>query len=943
MSLDPKGAAALALHRFGLGPRGGFDRGDRVRPARCAAGRAGATRRRPHRSAMPDLLSSAQPSRAAFEFRAERQARQIVAQARSATVAASDGQPNADGTSDGAEHRRRGHPPAAPQLNARAADFPQRSEGALRCGRRRRDRLCRAAGLVLVEPFLRLRRQACHRMAGAYEREAIRPHVLGRFADMLLAVESHPAMLFYLDNCALDRSELASPASTAAAASTRISRAKFSSCIRSACAAVYTQDDVTSFAKVLTGWTIVPTASNPEHGGEFVFNPRMHEPGPQTVIGKSLCRQPASSRAARCSPISRAIPRPRSMSRTSSRAISLPTSRRRRWSSGWRDASSTPTAISRRSPRRWSPRRRPGTRGASEAQAAERMAASSAMRARPASRADARRAIAGAGAARRAAVAAAGAEGLFRRQRAPGSTAWRSGSTSPTASRERVAERDRSEAVDRDGARAARIGGDAADHRARRKPAAGAGAAADGAGIPAEMTMSRLHARDAPRAAARLRRAVRLGATCRSSRAPRAAIRACSSSCCAARSTASPRSRRSAIRTGSSCAATSALVLDGKTPALPLDGFFALNPAMPNLHRLYQAGQATIVHAAATPYRERSHFDGQDVLESGLRQARRQPIPAGSTARSARSSRRRASIRKAARAFAVGPVTPLVVRGPAPVMSWTPPRLPPASDDTMMRLLDLYRHTDPELARVLEERIGLAAIARAGGMDAMAPTRAAAAGAAASRAGARLFRRGGRHRGEVSRAPGRPARRRARASTAGTRMSTRARSTAGCGDLLGALDGAHRARSRPTWATPGARPWWRSSPSSAAPRASTAPTAPTTAPRTVALLAGGALKGGRVIADWPGLKDADLHENRDLKATTDLRAVLKGVLRGSPARRSGEARRDGVPGQCRGRPDGRVVAFGLSAVSQARARSVRTSAFGRATYRRTTLPTRTRN
>jgi uncharacterized protein (DUF1501 family) len=60
-----------------------------------------------------------------------------------------------------------------------------------------------------------------------------------------------------------------------------------------------------------------------------------------------------------------------------------------------------------------------------------------------------------------------------------------------------------------------------------------------------------------------------------------------------------------------------ALALDGKTPALPLDSFFALNPAMPNLHRLYKAGQATIIHASATPYRERSHFDGQDVLESG--------------------------------------------------------------------------------------------------------------------------------------------------------------------------------------------------------------------------------------------------------------------------------------------------------------------------------------
>src|SRR5262245_22530153 len=51
-----------------------------------------------------------------------------------------------------------------------------------------------------------------------------------------------------------------------------------------------------------------------------------------------------------------------------------------------------------------------------------------------------------------------------------------------------------------------------------------------------------------------------------------------------------------------------ALVLDGKTPGLPLDSFFALNPAMPNLHRLYQSQQALVVHAAATPYRGRSHF-----------------------------------------------------------------------------------------------------------------------------------------------------------------------------------------------------------------------------------------------------------------------------------------------------------------------------------------------
>src|SRR5207245_6792388 len=128
-----------------------------------------------------------------------------------------------------------------------------------------------------------------------------------------------------------------------------------------------------------------------------------------------------------------------------------------------------------------------------------------------------------------------------------------------------------------------------------------------------------------------------------------------------------------------------ALTLDGKPAALPLDSFFALNPAMPNLHRLYKAGAAAIVHAAATPYRERSHFDGQDVLESGLSK------PGAVT--SGWLNRALAALEPAGRAnprgreaFAVGPVTPLVVRGSAPVLSWTPPRLPPASDDTIMRL-----------------------------------------------------------------------------------------------------------------------------------------------------------------------------------------------------------------------------------------------------------------
>src|ERR1700722_9959926 len=117
-----------------------------------------------------------------------------------------------------------------------------------------------------------------------------------------------------------------------------------------------------------------------------------------------------------------------------------------------------------------------------------------------------------------------------------------------------------------------------------------------------------------------------------------------------------------------------ALTLAGPTAGLPLDSFFALNPAMPNLHRLYKAGAATIVHAAATPYRERSHFDGQDVLESGVLRPGASETGWLNRALTALPPDGHAGGRDA---FAVGPVTPLVVRGPAPVLSWSPPRLPP--------------------------------------------------------------------------------------------------------------------------------------------------------------------------------------------------------------------------------------------------------------------------
>jgi len=319
-----------------------------------------------------------------------------------------------------------------------------------------------------------------------------------------------------------------------------------------------------------------------------------------------------------------------------------------------------------------------------------------------------------------------------------------------------------------------------------------------------------------------------------------------------------------------------ALVLDGKTPAVALDSFFALNPAMPNLHRLYKADQAAIVHASATPYRERSHFDGQDVLESGLPRPGR--AESGWLNRALGGLEPEARVtRKDQRAFAVGPVTPLVVRGPTPVMSWTPRRIQPASEDTMARLLDLYHHTDTELARAIESRMDLVTLARAGDPATLAPTEgqplpqgfpaqvrayfADAAGTAAKflaradgpRIGALAFNGWDTHVDE---------------GADSGRLAT----------LLGALDGAIAAVEKNMGEA------WRDTVVAVVTEfGRTARINGTNGTDhgtgTIALLAGGALKGGRVIADWPGLKSANLYEGRDLAATTDLRAVLKGLLK----------------------------------------------------------------
>src|SRR5260370_5402437 len=129
-------------------------------------------------------------------------------------------------------------------------------------------------------------RGGVRRLGGAYEREAIRAHLLGGCVDMLLAVESDPAMLVYLDNARSIGADSAAGRNRGKGLNENLAR-EILELHTLGVGAGYTQDDVTGFAKVITGWTVFPPKQNPERGGEFVFNPRMHEPGPQRVIGKS--------------------------------------------------------------------------------------------------------------------------------------------------------------------------------------------------------------------------------------------------------------------------------------------------------------------------------------------------------------------------------------------------------------------------------------------------------------------------------------------------------------------------------------------------------------------------------------------------------------------------------------------------------------------------------
>jgi uncharacterized protein (DUF1501 family) len=296
------------------------------------------------------------------------------------------------------------------------------------------------------------------------------------------------------------------------------------------------------------------------------------------------------------------------------------------------------------------------------------------------------------------------------------------------------------------------------------------------------------------------------------------------------------------------------LALDGKDGLLPLGGDFALHPSLPTLHALFQLRQAILLHAVASPYRDRSHFDAQDLLENGS--DRPQGRGDGWLGR--------ALGLLGAEGLAVGQDLPLVLQGPGQVATWAPSELPDADPGFLARVADLYA-ADPLLGPALLK--GLEANALAGAVldGKPLPKHGKRAEAALAEGAGKLMAAAG--------GPGIAVIELGGWDTHTNQGTTRGRLAVALGGLDGALAGlqrglgSHWERSAVAVVTEFGR--------TVAPNGSGGTDHGT---GTVAFLCGGAVAGGRIIADWPGLSPAALHEKRDLRPTLDLRAALKGLL-----------------------------------------------------------------
>jgi len=298
-----------------------------------------------------------------------------------------------------------------------------------------------------------------------------------------------------------------------------------------------------------------------------------------------------------------------------------------------------------------------------------------------------------------------------------------------------------------------------------------------------------------------------------------------------------------------------------KARALPLDDMFGLHPSLVNLKRQYDAKQAVLFHAAASPYRDRSHFDGQDTLESGYAG----PGHTDSGWLNRFLAGLPAEQRTNPKGLGIGAMTPLVIRGKAETLGWAPSTLKAADADLPPRLLALYQSGDPLFANVLQEAITTGRIASgyngqnaaggAGDPKTMVTMAEGAARLLAAPDGPRIC------------------------ALAFEGWDTHAQEAQRLQTLLTGLDNSFAAFEQtlgPAWNDTAILVVTEFGRTAAV--NGTGGTDHGTA--TMAFLAGGAVKGGRVIADWPGLKREQLYQNRDLAPTTDIRAIAKGVMAG---------------------------------------------------------------
>jgi len=294
--------------------------------------------------------------------------------------------------------------------------------------------------------------------------------------------------------------------------------------------------------------------------------------------------------------------------------------------------------------------------------------------------------------------------------------------------------------------------------------------------------------------------------------------------------------------------------------ALNLDGHFGLSPHLEEMHKLFAAGELAVLHAAASPYRERSHFDAQNLLENGTirpfgREAGWLNVALGTVGDGAGAQARTLG-------FALGPNVPLVLRGPTQTGSWSPSRLPQPDADLLDRLAALYRD-DPLLGRSFAAAREAQTMMQGHDLGNMG-SRALPVAELARAAGEILGRQDGprvatidfggwdthiSQQGEYSQL------------TRNLRLLDRSVAV-----LKTALGSAWQ-HAAVLIVTEFGR--------AVAPNGSGGTDHGTAG---AAFVAGGAVRGGRVISDWPGLGRRALYEERDLRPTLDLRALFKAAL-----------------------------------------------------------------